>query len=81
MAGKGGLTSKFYREARGLKVAAGQKVKSGAILTRQGDKWQAGMNVGGRTVLYALCAGTVCFTKTKGKRKKVITKIHIKKEK
>ncbi|MFZ5800037.1 MAG: 50S ribosomal protein L27 [Candidatus Omnitrophota bacterium] len=81
MAGKGGLTSKFYREARGLKVAAGEPVKSGAILTRQGDRWRAGANVGGTTVLYALCPGTVYFTKTKGKRKTVITKIHIKKEK
>lgn len=80
MPGKGGLSSKFYREARGLKVTAGQKVKSGAILTRQGDKWQSGSNVGGRTVLYALCAGAVYFTKTMGKRKKAITKIHIKKE-
>lgn len=79
MAGKGGLSHKFYREVRGLKVAAGQKVKSGAILTRQGDKWKGGLNVGGRTVLFALCDGMVYFTKTKGKRDKVITKINIKK--
>jgi ribosomal protein L27 len=78
MAGKGGLTSKYYSETRGLKVAAGQKVKSGAILTRQGDKWKPGLNVGGSTILHALCEGTVYFSKTKGKRRKMVTKIHIK---
>jgi len=77
MAGKGGLSHKFYREVRGLRVAAGQKVKTGNLLTRQGDKWKAGLNVGGRTALYALCDGTVNFTKTKGKHNKVITKINI----
>jgi ribosomal protein L27 len=78
MAGKGGLSHKYYSETRGLKVTAGQKVKSGTILTRQGDKWKAGINVGGKTILFALCPGEVYFSKTKGKRNKMITKISIK---
>lgn len=79
MTGKGGLAHKFYRETRGLKVTTGQKVKTGSILTRQGDKWKAGLNVGGRTTLYALCDGTIYFAKTKGTHNKLITKINIKK--
>ena len=78
MAGKGGLAHKYYCETRGLKIAAGQKVKTGTILTRQGDKWKAGLNVGGRTILFALEDGAVYFTKTKGQRNKEITKINIK---
>ena len=78
MAGKGGLSHKHYYETRGLKVAAGQKVKSGTILTRRGDKWKPGINVGGRTCLYALCEGEVYFIKTKGSHNKMVTKINIK---
>jgi len=78
MAGKGGLSHKYYCETRGLKVTAGQKVNTGAILTRQGDKWKTGINVGGRTILFALVDGTVYFTKTKGKHNRLITKINIK---
>ncbi|MDP3143644.1 MAG: 50S ribosomal protein L27 [Candidatus Omnitrophota bacterium] len=78
MAGKGGLSHKFYRETRGLKIAAGEKVKTGSILTRQGDKWKSGLNVSGRTTLFALKDGIIYFTKTKGKRNKEITAINIK---
>ena len=78
MAGKGGLAHKFYCETRGLKITAGQKVKSGTILTRQGDKWKAGLNVGGRTTLFALKDGEIYFSKIMGKRNKEITKINIK---
>lgn len=78
MAGKGGLSHKFYRETRGLKIAAGQRVRTGYILTRQGDKWKAGLNVSGRTTLFALKDGAIYFTKTKGKRNKEITAINIK---
>lgn len=73
----GGLTTKFYRETRGVKVSGGQNVKCGTMLTREGDKWQAGLNVTGRTHLTAGCDGEVYFTRKKGNRKKVITYIHV----
>ena len=73
----GGLTSKYYKETRGVKVAGGQKVRCGTILTREGDRWKAGLNVTGRTHLTAGCDGEVYFTRKKGNRKKVITYIHI----
>ncbi|MFA5260689.1 MAG: 50S ribosomal protein L27, partial [Candidatus Omnitrophota bacterium] len=57
MAKKGGLTSKFYRETRGVKVSGGQYVKAGTILTREGDKWKPGINVIGQTHLNAICDG------------------------
>ena len=74
----GGLTSKFYRETRGLKVSGGQTVKSGSVLTRKGDKWKPGDNVNGRMHLTAACAGEVFFTKKRGKDNKSVTYIHIK---
>jgi len=81
MSGKGGISAKFYRETRGLKVSAGQSVTTGTILTRQGQKWKAGINIGGRTHLFALCDGTVYFTKKKGNYNKGITLVNIKPDK
>ena len=72
----GGLTTKFYRETRGVKVTGGQKVTSGTILTRQGDKWKPGINVNGRSHLTAACDGEVYFTK-KRNSKKVVTYINV----
>ena len=43
MARKGGITNKFYKETRGLKVSGGQVVSSGTILTRQGHRWKPGI--------------------------------------
>ncbi|MDP8212836.1 MAG: 50S ribosomal protein L27 [Candidatus Zapsychrus exili] len=74
----GGLTSKYYKETRGVKVSGGQVVKSGTVLTRQGDKWKPGLNVIGRTLLTAACDGEVYFTKKKGNYKKEVTYINIK---
>jgi len=74
----GGLTSKYYRETRGLKVSGGKFVKSGTLLTRQGYKWKPGKNVNGAVHLTAGCDGEVYFTRKKGKRKKKETYIHIK---
>lgn len=81
MSGKGGTTSKFYRETRGLKVSAGTQVATGNLLTRQGDKWKAGLNIGGRSHLFALCGGTVYFTQKKGTHNKRITIINVKPDK
>jgi ribosomal protein L27 len=78
MSGKGGISSKFYRETRGLKVSDGEEVNTGKILTRQGDKWKPGLNVGGRTNLFALCGGKIYFTKKKGTHNKIITIVNIK---
>ena len=73
----GGLTKKYYKETRGVKVSGGQKVKCGTMLTREGDRWKAGLNVTGRTHLTAGCDGEVYFTRKKGNRKNVITYINV----
>lgn len=82
MARRGGLSHIHYRETRGLKVTAGQLVKTGNILTRQADKWKAGINVKGQGTLYASVDGKVYFThrKSRYQTKKAETVINIKKE-
>ena len=74
----GGLTSKYYSETRGIKVSGGQSVKSGAILTRQGHKWQPGLNVIGLAHLTAACDGEVYFTRKKNRYNRVVTCINVK---
>jgi ribosomal protein L27 len=74
----GGLTHKFHRETRGIKVSGGQHVKAGTILTRQGHKWRPGLNVVGRNHLTAIVNGTVYFTRKKNNYNKVITVINVK---
>lgn len=81
MSGKGGISSKFYRETRGLKVSDGQRVMVGQILTREGDKWKPGLNIGGRSNLFAACSGEVYFTKKKGTHNRIITLINIRPDK
>ena len=73
----GGLTTKYYKETRGVKVSGGQMVTCGTVLTREGDKWKPGINVTGRTHLTAACDGEVYFTKKKGNYKKVATYINV----
>jgi len=74
----GGLTKKFYKETKGMKVTGGQTVKCGTVLTRSGDRWKPGANVTGRMHLTAACDGEVYFTKKKGNYRRVVTYIHIK---
>ncbi len=74
----GGITSKFYVETRGVKVSGGQVVTAGTILTRQGNKWQAGLNTIGRSSVTATVTGEVYFTKKKNNNKKVVTYVNIK---
>lgn len=83
MAQRGGISHIHYKETKGLKVASGEFVKSGSILTRQGDKWKAGINVGGCATLFALASGTIYFTKRKGTyhKKKSVSVINIKEAK
>ena len=74
----GGLTSKYYSETRGIKVSGGQTVKSGTVLTRQGQKWRPGLNVIGTAHLTAACDGEVYFTRKKNRYNRVITSVNIK---
>lgn len=80
MAQKGGLSHIHYKETRGLKVAAGQFVTCGTILTRQGDKWKAGVNVAGSGTIFAKIDGTVYFTRKRSAYRKstIHTVINIK---
>ncbi len=73
----GGKTKRYYKETRGVKVTGGQSVKSGTVLTRQGDRWKAGLNVTGRMHLAAACDGEVYFTRKKGKYKRAVTFINV----
>jgi len=69
--------SRHYPDTKGIKVAAGQIVNAGTLLTREGDKWRPGKNVGGKMHLYALCKGKVSFTKKRGHYRKKVTYINI----
>lgn len=73
----GGLTHKFYKETRGVKVSGGQAVKSGTVLTRQGHRWKPGINVGGLMHLTAKCDGEVYFTRKKSSYNRLVTYINI----
>ena len=74
----GGLSHKFYRETAGIKVSGGQKVREGAVLTREGDQWKPGLNVRGRMHLSAACAGEVYFTKKRNpKNGKIDTIVNV----
>lgn len=73
----GGLTKRFYKETRGIKVSGGQKVKCGTVLTRKGDRWKSGLNVTGRMHLTAACNGEVYFTKKKGQYNQSITVVNV----
>ncbi len=73
----GGLTKKYYKETKGVKVSGGQIVKCGTMLTRDGDRWKPGINVTGRMHLTAACDGEVYFTKKKGNYRRVVTYINI----
>ncbi len=74
----GGLTKKYYAETKGIKVTGGQQVKSGTVLTREGHRWQAGLNVTGKTHLTAACDGEVYFTKKKNSYRKTVTVVNVK---
>ena len=73
----GGLTSKFYRETRGVKVSGGQFVRAGTVLTRQGDRWKPGLNVTGQMHLNAICDGTVYFSRKRNKYNKAVTYVNV----
>lgn len=78
MSRRGGLSHKIYKETGGIKVSGGQFVKSGTVITREGDRWQPGINVLGRNLLTAACDGEVYFTKKRGNYKRTVTVVHVK---
>jgi len=80
MIGVGGVSHKHYPETRGMKVSSGQLVKKGTILTREGSQWRAGLNVGGKNSIYALCDGKVYFSSRRGtyRTQKRVTVVNIK---
>ena len=73
----GGISSKFYRETRGMKVSGGQKVKAGTVLTREGQRWRPGTNVDGYTHLTAGVEGEIYFTRKKNRYRKMVTYINV----
>lgn len=73
----GGLSSKYYKETRGIKVTGGQKVSAGTVLTRQGHRWHPGLNVIGRTQLTAAIDGEVYFTHKKNRFNKETTYVNV----
>ncbi|MBF0532709.1 MAG: 50S ribosomal protein L27 [Candidatus Omnitrophica bacterium] len=73
----GGLSSKFYRETKGVKVSGGQAVKQGTVLTREGHRWKPGLNVIGDMHLTARCDGQIYFTRKKSTYNKVVTFINV----
>ncbi|MCA9401044.1 MAG: 50S ribosomal protein L27 [Candidatus Omnitrophica bacterium] len=74
----GGLTKKYYKETKGMKVSGGQQVKAGTMLTREGHRWVPGLNVNGDMHLVAGCDGEVYFTKKKNRFNRQVTVINIK---
>lgn len=65
------------KKDKGIKVSQGQLVKTGQILLRARSAYRAGINVKGRGLLFALCAGKVYFTKKKTSHGKVRTFVNI----
>ena len=59
------------------KVSGGELVKTGQILVRGLSTYKAGENVAGLDTLYALCEGTIYFTRKKAGHHKIRTVIHI----
>jgi ribosomal protein L27 len=73
----GGRKSRHYVDTKGVKVSEGEFVKAGTILTREGNRWKAGLNVGDSGTLFALSSGRIYFKRRKGKRLKRQTFINI----
>ena len=76
----GGLSTINYKETRGIKVAGGERVKAGTVLTREGHRWKPGANVHGLTSLTAACDGEIYFTRKRGSYKKAITIVNVRPE-
>lgn len=71
----GGFSTPKKDEA--IKVSAGQPVKTSQILVRGINTYKSGKNVKGAGALYAVCPGTVYFTKQKTPHGRVRTFINV----
>ena len=65
------------KKDRGVKVCAGQEVKTGQILARDRSTYKAGTNVKGLDTLYALCSGKIYFSRKKTSHGRVRTFINV----
>ena len=65
------------KKDRGVKVSAGEVVKTGQILIRGASNYKAGANVRGIGALHALCSGKIYFSKRKTSHGRVRTFINI----
>jgi len=65
------------KKDKNVKVASGQIVKTGQILTRGFSTYKSGINVKGLATLFALCPGKVYFTKKKTPHGKVRTFVNV----
>jgi ribosomal protein L27 len=65
------------RKDKELKVSSGELVKTGQILVRGLSTYKKGLNVGGRDPIFALCPGSIYFTKRKTPHGKVRTFVNI----
>lgn len=66
-----------------LKVSGGQPVRTGQILARGMNSYKPGKNVGGLGTMFALCQGTVYFSRHKtphGKERTFINVMPVKKK-
>ena len=66
------------KKDRKLKVSTGQPVKTGEILCRGITTYKPGVNTKGLGTTYAICCGTVYFTKKKPSHGKFRTFINVK---
>ncbi|OGX16255.1 MAG: hypothetical protein A2166_03795 [Omnitrophica WOR_2 bacterium RBG_13_41_10] len=64
-------------DRRGIKICGGQKVETGKIIGRSMSLYKAGKNVSGINTLFALCDGTIYFSKKKTSHGRVRTYINI----
>lgn len=66
------------KKDKALKVSSGMPVKTGHILARGVPVYKAGINVKGMGTLFALCGGTVYFSRKKTNHGKFRTFINVK---
>lgn len=65
------------KDRKGIKICGGQQVETGKILGRSMSSYKTGKNVSGVNTMFALCDGTIYFSKKKTSHGKVRTYINI----
>lgn len=65
------------KKDKAMKVASGESVLTGKILSRGISTYKAGVNVRGISTLHALCSGKVYFSKKKTSHGRVRTFINV----